>query len=122
MHFPVTIYHNPRCGTSRNTLALIRERGIEPEVIEYLQTPPDRATLLALAAATGGPVMDIVRTKEALFSELNLGAPGVSDAQLIDALAAHPILLNRPVVTTPRGTRVCRPAERVLELLPDALR
>jgi arsenate reductase len=116
--FPVTIYHNPRCGTSRNTLALIRERGIEPSVIEYLQTPPSREALVALLAATGEPVVHAVRTKEAVFAELQLDAPGVTDAQLIDAMLQHPILLNRPIVVTPRGTRLCRPAERVLELLP----
>lgn len=116
--FPVTIYHNPRCGTSRNTLALLRERGIEPTVIEYLQTPPSREALVALLAATGEPVIHAVRTKEAIFAELQLDAPGVTDAQLIDAMLQHPILLNRPIVVTPRGTRLCRPAERVLELLP----
>ena len=114
----VTIYHNPQCGTSRNTLALIRNSGIEPEVIEYLKTPPDRATLLALIAATGQPVIDVVRTKEAVFTELQLGAPGVTDAQLIDAMLAHPILINRPIVVTPLGTRLCRPSEQVLEILP----
>ena len=114
----VTIYHNPQCGTSRTTLALIRNSGIEPEVIEYLKTPPDRATLLALIAATGQPVIDAVRTKEAVFTELQLGAPGVTDAQLIDAMLAHPILINRPIVVTPLGTRLCRPSERVLDILP----
>ena len=117
---PVTIYHNPQCGTSRNTLAMIRNSGIEPEVIEYLKSPPDRATLLALIAATGQPVIDAVRTKEALFTELQLGAPGVTDAQRIDAMLAHPILINRPLVMTPLGARLCRPAERVLEILPSA--
>ncbi len=114
----VTIYHNPRCGTSRNTLALLRERGVEPEVIEYLQTPLDRAALQSLIAATGLPVIDVVRSKEAVFAELGLGEPGVTDAQLVDAMLAHPILMNRPIVTTPLGTRLCRPAEAVLELLP----
>jgi arsenate reductase len=114
----VTIYHNPKCGTSRNTLALIRNSGIEPEVIEYLKTPPDRATLLALIAATGQPVMDAVRAKEAVFIELQLGAPGVTDEQLIDAMLAHPILINRPIVVTPLGTRLCRPSEMVLDILP----
>lgn len=114
----VTIYHNPRCGTSRNTLAMIRNSGIEPEVIEYLNTPPDRATLVALIAATGAPVIDAVRAKEALFSELRLDAPGVTDAQLIDAMLAHPILINRPLVATPLGTRLCRPSELVLDILP----
>ncbi|MFN4119820.1 arsenate reductase (glutaredoxin) [Acidovorax sp.] len=114
----VTIYHNPRCGTSRNTLALIRNSGIEPEVIEYLKTPPDRATLTALIAATGQPVRDAVRAKEAVFDDLQLGAPGVTDAQLIDAMLAHPILINRPIVVTPLGTRLCRPSELVLDILP----
>ena len=116
----VTIYHNPKCGTSRNTLAMVRNSGIEPEVIEYLKSPPDRATLLALIAATGQPVIDAVRTKEAVFTELNLGAPGVTDAQLIDAMLAHPVLINRPLVVTPLGARLCRPSERVLDILPSA--
>ena len=117
----ITIYHNPRCGTSRNTLAMIRESGVEPEVIEYLKTPPSRETLQALAAATGQPVRELVRSKEALFTELGLDAPGVTDAQLIDAMLQHPILLNRPIVVTPLGTRLCRPSERVLGILPQAL-
>lgn len=116
----VTIYHNPQCGTSRNTLAMIRNSGIEPEVIEYLKSPPGRATLLALIAATGQPVIDAVRTKEAVFTELNLSAPGVTDAQLIDAMLAHPVLINRPLVVTPLGARLCRPSERVLDILPSA--
>lgn len=116
----VTIYHNPRCGTSRNTLAMIRNSGVEPQVIEYLKNPPDHATLEALIAATGKPVLDAVRTKEALFTELQLGAPGVTDAQLMDALLAHPILINRPIVVTPLGTRLCRPSELVLDILPTA--
>ena len=115
---PVTIYHNPRCGTSRNTLAMIRNSGIEPQVIEYLNTPPDRATLMALLAATGEPVLHAVRTKEALFKELGLDAPGVTDAQLVDAMLQHPILINRPIVVTPLGTRLCRPSEKVLDILP----
>ena len=114
----ITIYHNPRCGTSRNTLAMIRNSGAEPEVIEYLKTPPDRTTLTALVAATGLPVREVVRTKEALFTELGLDAPGVTDAQLIDAILAHPILMNRPIVVTPLGTRLCRPSELVLDILP----
>ena len=114
----ITIYHNPQCGTSRNTLAMIRNSGAEPEVIEYLKTPPDRATLLALIAAPGQPVINAVRTKEAMFTELHLGAPGVTDAQLIDAMLAHPVLINRPIVVTPLGTRLCRPSEQVLDILP----
>jgi len=117
----ITIYHNPRCGTSRNTLAMIRESGVEPEVIEYLKTPPSRETLQALAAATGQPVRELVRSKEALFTELGLDAPGVTDAQLIDAMLQHPILINRPIVVTPLGTRLCRPSEQVLDILPQAL-
>jgi arsenate reductase len=115
----VTLYHNPKCGTSRNTLAMIRNSGIEPEVIEYLKTPPDRATLRAIITATGQPVMSAVRDKEAVFAELQLGAPGVTDEQLIDAMLAHPILINRPIVVTPLGTRLCRPSELVLDILPS---
>ena len=117
MNTPVTIYHNPKCGSSRNTLALLRERGIEPEVIEYLKTPPTREVLQTLIAASGLPVTRIVRSKEAMFTELGLDAPGVTDAQLIDAMLAHPILMNRPIVVTPKGTRLCRPAELVLDIL-----
>ena len=117
----ITIYHNPRCGTSRNTLAMIRESGVEPEVIEYLKTPPSRETLQALAAATGQPVRELVRSKEALFTALGLDAPGVTDAQLIDAMLQHPILINRPIVVTPLGTRLCRPSEQVLGILPQPL-
>ena len=116
---PITIYHNPECVTSRNTLAMIRNSGAEPTVIEYLKTPPDRATLLALIQASGLPVMDLVRSKEAVFAELNLGHSGVTDAQLVDAMLAHPILINRPIVVTPLGTRLCRPSEQVLDLLPQ---
>ncbi|WP_027474096.1 arsenate reductase (glutaredoxin) [Curvibacter gracilis] len=115
----ITIYHNPSCGTSRNTLAMIRNSGVEPEVILYLKTPPDRAQLLALIAATGQPVIELVRTKEAVFKELGLDAPGTSDAQLVDAMLAHPILINRPIVVSPLGTRLCRPSEQVLDLLPQ---
>ncbi len=114
----ITIYHNPKCGTSRNALALIRNSGVEPEVIEYLKTPPDRATLVALIAATGEPVINAVRAKEAVFTELQLGAPSVTDEQLINAMLAHPILINRPIVVTPLGTRLCRPSEVVLDILP----
>lgn len=115
----ITIYHNPKCGTSRNTLAMIRNSGVEPEVIEYLKTPPSRETLVALIAATGRPVIDAVRSKEPMFGELNLGAPGVTDGQLIDAMLQHPILINRPIVVTPLGTRLCRPSEAVLDILPQ---
>ena len=115
----ITIYHNPKCGTSRNTLAMIRNSGVEPDVVEYLKTPPSRETLVALIAAMGTPVIDVVRSKEAVFTELNLGAPGVTDAQLIDAMLDHPVLINRPIVVTPLGTRLCRPSETVLDILPQ---
>lgn len=118
MSFPITIYHNSRCSNSRGALALIREAGIEPVVIDYLQTPPDRATLLALVAATGEPVRALMREKEAAYAELGLDHPDTTDAQRIDAMLAHPVLINRPLVVTPKGTRLCRPPERVRELLP----
>ncbi|TXH91054.1 MAG: arsenate reductase (glutaredoxin) [Rhodoferax sp.] len=114
----ITIYHNPKCGTSRNTLEMIRNSGEEPEIILYLQTPPDRATLEQLIAANGEGVRAIMREKEALFTELGLGAEGCTDAQRIEAMLAHPILINRPIVVTPLGTRLCRPSERVLDILP----
>ena len=114
----ITIYHNPQCGTSRNTLTMIRNSGVEPDVIEYLQTPPDRATLLRLIESTGMSVIDVVRSKEAVFAELGLNHAGVTDAQLVEAMLVHPILINRPIVVTALGTRLCRPSERVLDLLP----
>lgn len=114
----ITIYHNPRCGTSRNTLAAIRDSGVEPVVIEYLKTPPSRAELVGLIAASGLSVRKIMRRKEALFSELGLDDPQRSDEELIDAMVAHPILINRPIVVTPLGTRLCRPSEVVREILP----
>ena len=114
----ITIYHNPRCSNARTTLALIRSQGVEPEVIEYLRHPPSRETLLALVAATGRPVIDLVRSKEAVFTALQLDQPGVTDAQLIEAMLQHPVLINRPIVVSPRGTRLCRPPEQVLDLLP----
>src|SRR5260221_87457 len=107
----VTIFHNPRCGTSRNTLAMIRNTRIEPEVIEYLQTPPSRDTLRQLVAATGLPARELLRAKEALCAELGLDDPALGDETLIDAMAAHPILINRPLVVTPLGTHLCRPSE-----------
>ena len=115
---PSTIYHNPQCSTSRNALALMREHGLAPHIIEYLKTPPDRATLQSLIAASGRPMSDFVRRKEALFNELNLGDEGVTDAERLDALAAHPRLLERPIVVTERGTRLGRPVEAILDILP----
>jgi len=118
----ITIYHNPKCGTSRNTLAMIRNSGAEPQVIEYLKTPPTREQLLALIAASGLSVREVMRSKEALFTELGLADPSRSDAELIDTMLANPILINRPIVVTPLGTRLCRPSELVLDLLPQPQR
>lgn len=114
----ITIYHNPACGTSRNVLAMLRERGIEPQVIEYLKTPPGRARLAELLAAMGIGVRDLLREKGTPYHELGLDDPKWSDEQLLDLMVEHPILMNRPIVVTPRGTRLCRPAETVLEILP----
>jgi len=114
----ITIYHNPACGTSRNVLALIRHAGLEPTVIEYLKTPPDRATLQRLIAAMGVPVRELLRQKGTPYAELGLDDPKWTDAQLLDFMLAHPILINRPIVVTPLGTRLCRPSEAVLALLP----
>jgi arsenate reductase len=114
----ITIFHNPRCGTSRNTLTMIRNTGVEPLVVEYLKTPPTRTQLVELIAASGLSVREVMRSKEAVFGELGLGDAGLSNDALIDAMVAHPILINRPIVVTPLGTRLCRPAERVLEILP----
>lgn len=114
----ITIYHNPACGTSRNVLALIRNTGEEPTVIEYLKNPPDRATLERLIAAMGIPVRELLRRKGTPYEELGLGDPKWSDAQLIDFMLAHPILINRPIVATPLATRLCRPSEAVLDILP----
>ncbi|MDZ4358359.1 MAG: arsenate reductase (glutaredoxin) [Variovorax sp.] len=114
----ITIYHNPACGTSRNVLALIRNTGDEPTVVEYLKTPPDRATLTQLIAAMGVPARDVLRRKGTPYDELSLGDPTWSDAQLIDFMLQHPILINRPIVVTPLGTRLCRPSEAVLDILP----
>ncbi|MHC8472406.1 arsenate reductase (glutaredoxin) [Plesiomonas shigelloides] len=118
----VTIYHNPECGTSRNTLALIRNSGIEPEVILYLQTPPDRATLQQLIQEMGISVRALLRQNVATYAELGLAEDKFSDEQLLDAMLAHPILINRPIVVTPIGTRLCRPSEVVLDILPQAQR
>ena len=117
MSTDVTIYHNPRCSTSRNALALLQERGIEPRVIEYLKTPPSRAELKAIAKATGEPLRALVRAKQAEYTELGLDDPALTDDQLIDAMLAHAVLINRPIVVTPRGARLGRPLERVLEVL-----
>jgi arsenate reductase len=114
----VTIYHNPDCGTSRNTLALIRNAGVEPHIIEYLKTPPSRATLQDLISRMGIPVRSVQREKGTPFKELGLDNPGLSDEQLIDAIMAHPILINRPIVVTPFGVKLCRPSEAVLDILP----
>ena len=115
----ITIYHNPKCGTSRNTLALIRNTGTEPRVVHYLETPPTRAELVALIAASGLTVREVLRSKEASYKELDLDNPKWSDDELIDFMLAHPILINRPIVVTPLGTRLCRPSEAVLDLLPQ---
>ena len=113
----ITIYHNPACGTSRNVLALIRNSGEEPCVIEYLNTPPDRATLERLLAALAIPVRDLLRQKDTPFDELGLADQKWTDQQLIDFMLEHPILINRPIVVTPLGTRLCRPSEAVLDIL-----
>lgn len=114
----ITIYHNPKCGTSRNTLALIREWGFDPLVVEYMQTPPSRDELLSLVQRMGVTVRDVLRQKGTPYDELDLGNPKWSDAQLLDFIAQHPILIQRPIVSTPLGVRVCRPTETVLEILP----
>jgi arsenate reductase len=114
----VTIYHNPSCGTSRNVLALIRNAGVEPTVIEYLKTPPDRATLQALIERMGIRPRDLLREKGTPYAELGLAADHWTDAQLIDQMLAHPILINRPIVITPWGVKLCRPSELVLDILP----
>ncbi len=118
----ITIYHNPGCGTSRNTLTMIRNSGAEPVIIEYLKTPPTREQLLALIAASGLSVREVMRSKEALCSELGLNDLARSDAELIDAMLTHPVLINRPLVVTPLGTRLCRPSEAVLDILPQPQR
>lgn len=118
----VTIYHNPDYGTSRNVLALIRNSGEEPTVIEYLKTPPDRATLMVLIAAMGVSARAVLREKGTPYAELGLGDPQWGDDQLIDFMLQHPILINRPIVVTPLGTRLCRPSEAVLDILPQPQR
>ncbi len=118
----VTIYHNPDCGTSRNTLAMIRNAGIEPTVIEYLHTPPSRDALKAMIADAGLSVREAIREKGTPFDELGLADPALNDDALLDAMLAHPILINRPFVITPIGTRLCRPSEVVLDILPETHR
>jgi len=114
----VTIYHNPDCGTSRNTLAMIRNAGIEPEIIEYLKTPPSRSTLQDLISRAGLTVHAALREKGTPYADLGLGDPSLSDEQLLDAMLLHPVLINRPIVVTPLGVRLCRPSEVVLDILP----
>ena len=118
----ITIYHNPACGTSRNVLALIRNSGVEPTVIEYLKTPPSRDELVDLLRRMGKSPRDILRRKGTPYDELGLGDPKRSDDELIDAMMAHPILIERPIVVTPLGVRLCRPSEAVLDILPDTQR
>lgn len=115
----VVIYHNPACGTSRNTLALIRHVGIEPHVIEYLKTPPSRAMIQKLVERMGAPLRSLLREKGTPFAELGLDEPSLTDEHLLDAIEAHPVLLNRPIVVSPLGVKLCRPSEMVLELLPS---
>ena len=117
----VTIYHNPACGTSRNTLAMIRQSGEEPEVIEYLKTPPSRAKLVELIGALGISPRDLLREKGTPYAELGLADPKWSDDELIDFMLDHPILINRPIVVTPKGVRLCRPSELVLDLLDNPI-
>lgn len=116
----ITIYHNPKCGTSRNVLAMIQNSGAEPTVIEYLQTPLNAEQITALVKQLGIPVRDLLRQKGTPYDELGLGEAHWTDAQLIEHMAAHPILMNRPVVVTPKGAKLCRPSETVLEILPNA--
>ena len=115
----ITIYHNPACGTSRNVLAMIKNSGESPTVIEYLKTPPDRSTLVQLIKAMGIPVRDVLRQKGTPYDELGLGDPKWTDEQLVDFMLEHPILINRPIVVTPIATRLCRPSEAVLDILPQ---
>lgn len=115
----ITIYHNPKCGTSRNVLALIRNTGEEPRIVEYLKTPPTREELVALLARSGLTPRELLRRKGTPYDELGLDDPALTDDQLIDAMIAHPILINRPLVDTPLGVRLCRPSETVLDILPN---
>jgi arsenate reductase len=122
MPMTATIYHNPACGTSRNVLALIRNSGEEPEVIEYLKTPPSREQLADLIRRMGISLRDLLRQKGTPYDELGLGDPELTDGQLLDAMMAHPILINRPIVVTPLGVKLCRPSEVVLDILPNPQR
>jgi arsenate reductase len=114
----VIIYHNPQCGTSRNTLGLIRNAGIEPHIVEYLKCPPTRLLLRQLIERMGVSVRDVIREKGTPYQELGLGDPALGDDQLLDAMMAHPVLIERPIVVTPMGVRICRPSETVLDILP----
>lgn len=116
--FPVRIYHNPACGTSRNVLGLIRNAGVEPEIIEYLSTPPSREKVLLLVARLGISLRELLRERGTPYAELGLDDPSLTDAQILDAMMANPILINRPIVVTPKGVRLCRPSETVIDLLP----
>jgi arsenate reductase len=118
----VIIYHNPECGTSRNTLGLIRNAGIEPHVVEYLKTPPSRALLKSLIERMGASARDVVRVKGTPYHVLKLDDPSITEDQLLDAMMTHPILINRPIVVTPLGVKLCRPSEVVLDVLPAAQR
>ena len=115
----ITIYHNPKCGTSRNVLAMIRNSGVEPTVVEYLKTPPSKAELQALLQRMGVGVRDVLRQKGTPYDELDLANPKWSDDELLDFIGQHPVLLNRPIVATPLGARLCRPSEAVLDILPN---
>ena len=116
----VTIYHNPECGTSRNTLAMIRQSGVEPAIVEYLKTPPSRDRIVKLVSAAGMPLRDAIRKKDTPYEHLGLADPAKTEEDLLDAIEAHPILLNRPFVETAIGTRLCRPSEVVLDILENA--
>ena len=122
MAVDVVIYHTPACGTSRNTLAMIRNAGIEPHVVEYLKTPPSRAMLVELVDRAGITPRDLLREKGTPYAELGLGDPALTDDALLDAMMAHPVLINRPLVVSPLGVRLCRPSEAVLDLLPEPQR
>lgn len=118
----IVVYHNPACGTSRNTLALIRNSGVEPHIVEYLKTPPTRSLLVEMLARAGLSPRELLREKGTPYAELGLGDPELSDEALVDAMMEHPSLINRPLVVTPLGVKLCRPSEVVLDILPDAQR